>query len=202
MLTIKDIMSSKVHTVSRDTDIKTAALKMKRNKVGSVVVMKGNQPVGILTEKDIVEKVIADDKPSTTLVKDVMSTPIYITDPSRDIVGIASIMDQMHINKIPVMSGSKLIGIVTETDIQKMLLEELKLLQKDLSKEKIGVKEYNRKTMQLIDQVNETVTRVKMWHMTCNVCKYKFYAEDDGGVIKHTACPHCGSFDVDYDKGK
>ncbi len=200
MLRIQDIMSRKVHTVSPDTDVVAAAQKMKRHKVSAVIVMKGNKPVGIVTEKDISEKVVAEEQETKLPVKAVMSSPLYITNPDREIVGIASIMEQLKIKKIPVMQKGKLIGIVTETDILNEFIQEITLLKKDLNKEKIDIREYNKKTLQLIDQVNETIRQVKMWHMKCLECGAKFYAEDDQGVIKNQNCPECGSFNVEYDK--
>ena len=70
---VKNIMSTSLVTIGRDQTILEAAKMMGKKKVGSLVVMSGSSPVGILTERDIVRKVIAQEKPLESHLSLVMS---------------------------------------------------------------------------------------------------------------------------------
>lgn len=74
---VKDIMSKSIVTAEVDASVEVAARLMRDKNVGSLVVMKGSVPVGIVTERDLITKVLAENKkPSDVLLKDIMSVPL------------------------------------------------------------------------------------------------------------------------------
>lgn len=125
---VKDAMVTAVVTVKKNTTISEAAEKMIEHQIGSLVVMDKNEPVGILTERDLV-RVLAEKKDAEkTNVKDTMSAPIISVDPKTELFGAASIMSRFNIRRLPVMENNKLAGIITAQDILRFAPEEGKIL--------------------------------------------------------------------------
>jgi CBS domain-containing protein len=114
---VKDIMTKNVITIESGKTVKDAAERMENANVGSIVITDGTAPVGILTERDFVNRVIGKDKPSTTLVSEVMSLPITVVGPDETVWEVAEVMRSKGIHKVPVQDGNKLVGIFTATDL-------------------------------------------------------------------------------------
>lgn len=117
---VKDIMKTNVISVDSSLTIKNAAQMMYDAGIGCVVVLENNLPIGILTERDFVRRVIAQEKSSSTPVKDVMSSPLIIVNPDETVWELAEIMKQNQIHKVPVVSNGKMVGITTSTDLTKL----------------------------------------------------------------------------------
>lgn len=115
----KDVMTSPVITVKESENIVKVAKLMDKHKIGCVIVIdrKGN-PVGIITERDIIERVIAKGlAPSKTKASKIMSKPIATVDSSTVITEVAKKMKKMNIRRLAVMESGKLVGIITSKDI-------------------------------------------------------------------------------------
>ncbi len=111
-------MSHNVLTALRSTNVAKAAKMMAEVDVGSVIVIEDKKPVGIITERDVLMKVVSGDvKPSTVRVGKIMSAPLITISPDKDIVEAARIMAKNKIRRIPVVEGGKLVGIITSSDI-------------------------------------------------------------------------------------
>jgi len=118
---VKEAMKTNLAVVKPSITVIEAAKIMKKRKIGNVLVVQNNQPVGILTESDILKKVVAEGKnPSDVLVKDVMSTPILITDPYVSLEEAMKKMTKCNVRRLPVIEDDKLIGIITLKDISRM----------------------------------------------------------------------------------
>ncbi len=118
VVSIKEAMTPKVLTVGPNTTIANAAKLMAQRSVGSVIVMKNKKPIGIITERDMLMKVLgADLKPSKTLVSKIMSSPIQSIAPETDITEALKIMAKSKIRRLPVVDHGKLVGIITTSDI-------------------------------------------------------------------------------------
>jgi len=114
-----DFMSHKVVTVTPNMTIKEAAKLMNSHRVGGVPVCEGERLVGLLTERDIMLRVIAlDRRPSSLKVKSVMQSPLKATGKKfEDLSSLARKMHEHDISKIPIIDKGRLIGIVTNKDI-------------------------------------------------------------------------------------
>lgn len=117
---VQNIMKHQVITVDSSVAIKDAAKIMADAGVGCVIVMDQNIAVGILTERDFVRKIIAREKPLSTPVKEVMSSPLIVINPDESIWELAEIMKLRRIHKVPVVRENRLVGIVTTTDLTKI----------------------------------------------------------------------------------
>jgi Predicted signal-transduction protein containing cAMP-binding and CBS domains len=117
---IQNIMKHQVITVDSTVTIKDAAKIMTDAGVGCVVVMEQNIAVGILTERDFVRKIAAHEKPLSTPVKEVMSSPLIVINPDESVWELAEIMKLRRIHKVPVVRENRLVGIVTTTDLTRL----------------------------------------------------------------------------------
>jgi CBS domain-containing protein len=117
-----------VQTATSEDTIETISNKMKENQVGSIVVVnEKNHPLGIVTERDIVRKVIADGKdPKTTKVDDIKTTSLITIDPETNLHDAALIMTKYRIRRLPVVKDNTLYGIITSDDLVRYLYEKNK----------------------------------------------------------------------------
>jgi len=114
---VKEVMRAKVITVEPNTTVREAAQLMRKKKVGSVIVVE-DKPVGILTESDIIEKIVAEDKKASDfLVKEIMTSPIIVIDPYIDLEEAMKTMSTCNIRRLPVIENGRLIGIITQKDV-------------------------------------------------------------------------------------
>jgi len=116
---VGDVMRKGVITLQQDETVFNAAKVLKGNVIGSVIVLRKSEPVGIITERDMVFKVIAEGKdPKKVKLKDVMSSPLKAVGPEVDIEDAARMLRDEHVKRLPVVSNKGLlIGILSETDL-------------------------------------------------------------------------------------
>jgi len=120
---VSAIMSTKVVTVKATEKVNTALRAMVRPQIGSVIVVDKGKPVGIITERDISIKVAKGRKLPGMSVKNTMSKPLVTVPPSMEIWQAVELMVRNDIRRLPVMEGEKLVGMVTERDILRWLVE-------------------------------------------------------------------------------
>jgi len=113
----RDIMKEQVVTVDSTATVMDAAKKMDEKNIGCVIVMEKERPLGILTERDFVKKIAINEKPMSTPVRNVMSSPLISIDPDATVWELAELMKLKRVHKVPVIQENKLLGIVTTTDI-------------------------------------------------------------------------------------
>ena len=117
---VHQVMSDNVLTVDIGTSLEEAAQKMKEKNVGCVIVIDKIATLGIVTERDFVTKVVAENKSAHKKVFEVMSSPLITVDSEETIWEAAEIMKEKGIHKLPVMKEEQIIGIITTTDIVKI----------------------------------------------------------------------------------
>ncbi len=121
---VKEIMTREVCTALMDESLLNASRRMLEYGVGSVVVMENGHPVGIVTEKDLVEKVISRNKvPSEVLLKDIMTSPLIVVNPHTSLREAAQLMLRKGIRRLPIVDNGKLVGIITDNDILSVSLD-------------------------------------------------------------------------------
>lgn len=119
---VMEIMTRDPVTVAPDLSVDRAAALMRERGVGSLIVVDGTAAVGILTERDIVTKVAAENRaPSSLHVRDVMTAPVISVHPHEDVEEAARKMSARRIRRLPVVTEGKLVGVVTENDILRLL---------------------------------------------------------------------------------
>jgi len=130
-MVVREIMSSPVLTVDQDQNVVEAAKIMDVGLVGAVIVTgDGEKPVGILTERDIVKRVVSQGlNPVEVKVKEIMSTPLRTVEPEVKIVDAAKMMNQYQIRRLGVVYKGELVGIVTGRDILSVTPELFEIIQ-------------------------------------------------------------------------
>jgi len=115
---VKEIMTQDVVTVELQTSCVDAAKKMSEHGIGGIIVVDNNRPVGIVTEQDIVRKVVSKDlRPSSVLTKDVMTRRLITIHPAQFVNEASHKMFKMRIHRLPVVDEGNLVGIITDTDL-------------------------------------------------------------------------------------
>lgn len=127
---VKDVV-----TIQSDQTILNAANIMNENKIGCLVVLENGRAVGIVTERDLLERVIAvSADPAKTLVRQVMSKPLVTVEPETMLEEAVELMFQHKIKKLPVVergdTDTRLVGLVTLTDIARIHPALMKTMRK------------------------------------------------------------------------
>ena len=120
-ITVRDIMNKSVISVDGSINVNEAAKMMEDAKVGAIIVMENNTPIGIVTDRDFAVKIVAHAYQITTPVKQIMSSPLIATNPDESILMAADLMHTRNIRKLPVIDNDQVIGIVTSTDLVNQL---------------------------------------------------------------------------------
>ena len=115
---VGDVMTKKLITLPETSNVRQIAVAMSGNTIGSVIITRENHPLGIVTEMDLVERVIARGlNPDTTIARDIMSSPVSVVDPRSDIMEAARKMAKYRIRRLVVVDKGSMVGIVTSRDI-------------------------------------------------------------------------------------
>ena len=124
--TVGRVMSKDVLAVDLNSNTKDCARAMMKKGVSCAVITEEGTAVGIVTERDLVSKVLAESiEPKKVLVRDIMSTPLITTTPDAPLIGAAEVMAQYRIRRLVVVDSSgTLAGIVTAGDIARTLAEK------------------------------------------------------------------------------
>jgi len=116
---VREAMSSPVISVHEEASVVELADTMKAQRVGAIIVVnKQDKPVGIVTERDIVTRVVAVGRtPKAVIAKEIMSSPLRMVEPDMKLMDAMSLMDKLNIRRLGVMYKGDLIGIVSDRDI-------------------------------------------------------------------------------------
>lgn len=128
MAKVKDILAQKgtdVVTMVADDAVVTAARLMNSRGIGGVIVLDDEEVVGIFTERDVMRRVVAERRdPVTTVIRDVMTTPVFTCRPDAKIDECVALITEKRVRHIPVVDNSGLCGIITSGDILAHQVEE------------------------------------------------------------------------------
>jgi signal-transduction protein with cAMP-binding, CBS, and nucleotidyltransferase domain len=139
-LKVEDVMVKEVITIDENSTVKEAAEVMNKFEIGCLIAVKKGKTMGMITERDLLKRVVAEAKDATlTKVKDVMSSPLVVVEPSVELEEAVKLMFQMKIKKLPVVDGKRLVGLITLTDIARFQPQMIKLL-KQLAKRQTAPK--------------------------------------------------------------
>ena len=131
-MTIADVMTKSVISVDASMTVNGAAKMMEDAKVGAVIVMENNTPIGIVTDRDFAVKVVAHAYNITTSVKQIMSSPLFSINSDESVRTAADLMHDIGIRKLPVIDGENIVGIITATDIVNLLAVSLEDDMRDM----------------------------------------------------------------------
>jgi CBS domain-containing protein len=115
---VRDLMNKNVVSIDAEATVKEAAGVMAQHEIGSLVVMEQGKPAGIVTERDLLSRVVALGRNlEATKVNMVMSKPLICEGPDMDAAEAARFMVSKSIKKLPIIQDGRLMGIMTLTDL-------------------------------------------------------------------------------------
>ena len=115
---LREIMTPGVVTADLGTDVLAVAQLMRDHRVGSVVVCDPEGgPAGMITDRDLAVRVLADERPGAEPVREHTSRPLVTGEPEMDLEEAAALMVQHRIRRLPIVDDDQLVGIVTLDDI-------------------------------------------------------------------------------------
>jgi CBS domain-containing protein len=122
---ITEVMTKTVIAVDLNTNVRNCAKLMAKKGVSCAVITEPNGPIGIVTERDLVSKVLADAiDPNNVLVRDIMSTPLITVPPNATLTVASAMMAEYRVRRLVVVDGTgAMVGIVTTGDIARSLAE-------------------------------------------------------------------------------
>ncbi len=116
---VRDFMVSEVVTIGPSTSVVDAARQMIQQEKGPLPVVEGERAVAIVTDRDIVAHVVAEGRdPSSTTVDDIASHELVTIGPDQDVDEARQLMAQHELDRILVVEGDRLAGIISEADIR------------------------------------------------------------------------------------
>ncbi|MBD3229003.1 MAG: CBS domain-containing protein [Candidatus Lokiarchaeota archaeon] len=118
-LLVKDICSKGVKSINQNSNVKDAASIMSENEIGAVLIVDDNNlPIGIVTNDDIIQKVVQYDKlPNQVKIAEVMSFPLLTIDPEQNIIEAMRKMANNDVKRLIVSIGEKPYGVLSSSDI-------------------------------------------------------------------------------------
>lgn len=117
-LLVKDVMTKNVMTIESSESVKTAVELMAKYDIGCLIVVSQGKPVGIITERDMLKRVLLKSiDPKIARVEDIMSTPLIASTPENELSEAMRLMNERRIKKLPVVKDDRLVGLLTTTDV-------------------------------------------------------------------------------------
>jgi CBS domain-containing protein len=124
--TVRDLMTPKPTTIQPSTPIIEAARSMKSEDVGSLPIVEGDRLVGVVTDRDLAIRVLAENKGSETPVSEIASKDVVTIDPQQSLEEAARLMAQHQIRRLPVCEeDGRLVGIIAQADVAQIGHDEL-----------------------------------------------------------------------------
>jgi len=134
-MSVRDVMTKEPRVVRRDTSVQEVVATMSKYDISSVIVVQEKRPVGMITHKDIVSKIVQTRiPPDAVKAIEVMTTPVVTISEDASIEEAARIMSKKHIKKLVVVRDSELVGIITSSDLVRVAPQMTKLLDELLKK--------------------------------------------------------------------
>ncbi len=121
---VKDIMTRALISVDSSTTVFQIAKMMEQGGIGAMIVKKDNIPTGIITDRDFAIKIAVEKLPLDTPVHKVASYPLQTINSNESILAAADLMSSKKIRKLAVVEDSKVIGIITSTDLVNQLAKK------------------------------------------------------------------------------
>jgi len=129
-MTIKKLMVKNVIILQTDASAHDAVKLMNKNRIGCLVVVHNGEIVGILTERDLLERVLEKCKnPKETTVSEIMTRQVIVGKPDMQLVEATRLMFENNVKKLPIVKENRLVGLVTLTDIARATSVDKKTIE-------------------------------------------------------------------------
>lgn len=135
-MTVADLMRTDVVTAERPTPINEVATRLRDETVGCLVVVEDDRPVGIVTDRDIAVRIVADNlDPTEMTAGDTMTEDPRTVERDVGVMELCREMSEAGVRRMPVVDGDDLVGIITLDDLNRLFVRELDALSAVLESE-------------------------------------------------------------------
>jgi CBS domain-containing protein len=130
---VKDYMDKEFPTIELEASVVDVAKLLMKQGRGYVIVLEKGKPFGIITDWDLVSKILAIEKdPKKTPIRQITSTPLITIDPDQDLLKASELMQAKGIKRVPVVKGGVIYGVITSTNIAQKCGEYVNKSVKDI----------------------------------------------------------------------
>ena len=116
-MNIRDVMTPNPRTVAPDDSIQSAARIMRDEDTGAVPVVDNGRPIGIVTDRDIVIRAVADGGQLNRPVRDIVTSSVVVASPDMSTREASELMSEHQVRRLPVVENQRLVGIVSIGDL-------------------------------------------------------------------------------------
>jgi len=117
-LKVEEVMVKPVITLPVASMVREAVETMCKHEIGCLVIVHDETPIGIITERDMIKRVLLDARdPLTTKLSQIMSAPIIFGEPKMSIQDAVALMTEKKIKHLPIIENGSLVGLITLTDL-------------------------------------------------------------------------------------
>ncbi|MDR2707251.1 MAG: CBS domain-containing protein [Nitrososphaerota archaeon] len=182
-MVVKDIMSSPVITADETETTNNIAVTMSEENLGAVIITnKEKKPIGIITERDLVDRVIAkNNKPDQIKAKEIMTSPLITIEPDTTISDVARKMSRSNIRRLGVVYKGNMIGIVSDKDVLGVMPELIEIIQERTRIEEANITREFEETPQsgYCDQCEAYSENLKEYNgqNVCDECRIELETE-------------------------
>jgi len=136
LILVRDVMTKEPRVVRRDTNVQEVVATMNKYDISSIIVVEEKRPIGIVTHKDIISKLVqARIPPDAVTAREIMTSPIITVNEESSIEEAARLMSKKHIKKLIVIgNNNELAGIITSSDLVREAPRTTELLNQLLKK--------------------------------------------------------------------
>lgn len=136
LILVRDVMTKEPRVVRRDTNVQEVVATMGKYDISSIIVVEEKRPIGIVTHKDIISKLVqARIPPDAVTAREVMTSPVITISEESSIEEAARLMSKKHIKKLIVTrNNNELAGIITSSDLVREAPKTTELLNQLLKK--------------------------------------------------------------------
>ncbi|MGZ9587015.1 CBS domain-containing protein [Paenibacillus marinisediminis] len=117
MATVKDVMTTSCKTLTLQDNVYEAAVLMKEQDIGFVPIVDQNRVIGVITDRDIVIRGVAEKKPNSASLSDVMTQHLISVSPEMSSEEAAGVMAEHQVRRLPVIDNGHLVGVVSLGDL-------------------------------------------------------------------------------------
>jgi CBS domain-containing protein len=127
---VEEFMVKNVITLEKDVSVLTATKMMNANMIGCLVALFCGRIVGILTERDLLKRVIEPCRnPKETKVSEIMTKNVIVGDPEMQLADATRLMFENRVKKLPVVEDDQLVGLITVTDIARAIQTDRRTIE-------------------------------------------------------------------------
>lgn len=180
---VKEIMSKPAVTIDYNKTAKDAGKLMRKNRIGFLVATKKSKATGIISDADLINKIIVGGKSAQkTKVKALMSRPLIIVSPEEEVMEAVKKIKKNNIHRLPVVDKGKVVGVLSLTDIARSSPEMYYLLEyrQEMKRHPIVIKEeVSSGICDSCDNYSEHLKKTIDGRWLCEICRDETEERDE-----------------------